>query len=370
VRAEQQQQNADIDSRNAILSVESLQMKKSLFILVGLGMLSLLGYVVGVYFLSAMVSHFPAVGPFVFVDTHGTAAFSLRTAALQPAAFITVVAGCLAFDAVCLGLEESSLKRLLDNASASTRVDLFYTVLRLIGGFNVLVFIFSFGTLFWFVNQIHRVLHISFLQHVHSYVIQFALICLINTFIGYWAHRLMHTRWLWEIHKVHHAAEEMNIVTTFRNHPIEQLIMSVLNAFPVALLGGASPVIIAYYAVNMVYQSMAHSEINLKGKLWDIIWITPAAHRIHHSKRTEHFDRNFGVLTVWDYLFGTYMVPSTERLTYGVDGGETFNRPQYLIELFDNVRRWVSPARGRSAAAISAQSPSPAPVSPSEITPE
>ena len=172
---------------------------------------------------------------------------------------------------------------------------------------------------------------------------QFIIVYLVNTFVAYWGHRFMHTRWLWDIHKVHHAAEEMNVVTPFRNHPIEFVTMTLLNAFPVALFGAAPGVIIVYYAVNMAYQSLAHSEINVKGKLWELIWITPNAHRLHHSNRPEHFDRNFGILTLWDYLFGTYIVPTNEKLTYGVDNGETYNRPSHLLEVFDNVRRWLHP---------------------------
>lgn len=323
-----------------------LHMKKPLVFLIALSVVSLCGYVAGVYILSVLVRHFPSVGPFVFVDTHGGTAFTLTGAALQPVSYMGVMAICLAFDAACLGLEQSSLRRLLDCSSKSARVDLFYTVLRLAGGFNVLVFVFSFGTLIWFVNQIHRVLHIGVLHHLHSYVLQFVLVCLINTFVSYWAHRLMHTKWMWEIHKVHHAAEEMNVITSFRNHPIEQLIMSVLNAVPVALLGASPGVILAYTAASMIYGSLAHSEIILKSKLWDIFVITPAAHRIHHSNRVEHFDTNFGIITLWDYLFGTYLVPTNEKLSYGVQDGETFNRPQYLRELFDNVRRWLAPSRG------------------------
>ena len=102
--------------------------------------------------------------------------------------------------------------------------------------------------------------------------------------------------------------------------------------------------------MNAVYQALAHSEINLRSKVWDVIWITPAAHRIHHSNRTEHFDRNFGVLTLWDYVFGTYLLPSDEKLSYGVADGETFNRQQYFVELFDNVRRWISPAWRRAGS--------------------
>jgi sterol desaturase/sphingolipid hydroxylase (fatty acid hydroxylase superfamily) len=322
-------------------------MKKPLAFLIALSALALSGYVAGVYILAAIVAHFPAVGPFVFVDTHGNSAFTLRAAMLQPAAFMAAMAFSLAFDAACVGLDQSSFKRLLQCNTLSSRVDLFYTIIRVTGVANVLTFIFSFGTMIWLVNQIHRVLHIGILSHVHSFVLQFVAVYLINTFIGYWAHRLMHTRFLWEIHKVHHAAEEMNVVTAFRNHPIEQLIMSILNAFPVALLGASSPVIIVYTMGNLVYGSLAHSEIRLKSTLWNLIWITPAAHRIHHSNRIEHFDRNFGVLTLWDYLFGTYVVPSNEKLNYGVDDGETFNRSRYVLEVFDNVRRWLRPIWNR-----------------------
>jgi sterol desaturase/sphingolipid hydroxylase (fatty acid hydroxylase superfamily) len=319
-------------------------MKKSLAILLIFTLLSLSSYVIGVYALAVIVGHFPALSPFVFVDTHGSSEFSLGSAVLQPGGFLAVIAVCLTFEAMCLGLDRSALKRLLDGGSASTRVDLFYTVLRIAGGLNLLIFVFSFGTLFWFVNQIHRVLHIGFLQHIHSIVLQFGVVYLVNTFVAYWGHRLMHTRLLWEIHKVHHAAEEMNIVTPFRNHPIELVVMTVLNAFPVAVLGASPLVIITYYAVNMVYQSLVHSEINLKGKLWDMIWITPAAHRIHHSNRADHWDRNFGIVTLWDYLFGTYFIPSSEKLTYGVEGGDNYNRSAHVLELFDNVRRWLRPA--------------------------
>ena len=330
-------------SIDKLIPLRPSQMKQLAF-LIALSVLSLLGYVAGVYLLVVIVKHYPWVSPFVFMDTHGGALFSLRGAALQPAAFMGVTAACLAFDAACVGLSQSSLKRLLEaTTSASTRVDLFYTVLRLIGGFNVLVFIFSFGTLIWLVNQIHRVLHIGILHHVHSYTIQFAVVCLINTFIGYWTHRLMHTRWMWELHKVHHSAEEMNIITNFRSHPIEQLTVTLSNAFPVALLGASPSVILVYGALNMIYGSLAHSEIRHKSRIWDILFITPAAHRIHHSDRPEHFDTNYGVLTLWDYLFGTYYLPSNEKLHYGVQDGETFNRSRYLFELFDNVRRWLSP---------------------------
>jgi sterol desaturase/sphingolipid hydroxylase (fatty acid hydroxylase superfamily) len=304
---------------------------------------SFASYIGSVYLLSQLVKHWPALSPFVFVDTHGNAAFSLWGAALQPGALLAVLGLCLAFEASSIGLEKSAINRLVSGASASTRVDWFYIILRLTGGINLLAFVFSFGTLFWLANQIHRVLHIAILHHVHSFIIQFAIVYLMNTFVAYWGHRFMHTRMMWEIHKVHHAADEMNLVTCIRNHPIDSIVNGLLNAFSVALLGASPAVVISYYGLNMAYQLLVHSEINLKGKFWDEIWITPAAHRVHHSNRVEHFDTNFGILAFWDRLFGTYHAPTNEKLAYGVSDGAEFNRPQYLAEVFANVLRWLRP---------------------------
>jgi sterol desaturase/sphingolipid hydroxylase (fatty acid hydroxylase superfamily) len=324
-------------------------MKKTLTILILIWVLAILSYVAGVYALTLIVRYVPALGPIVFVDSHGNSAFTLKSALLVPGGFMAVMLFCLAFDALCLGMDNSAIKRLVDGNSSSARVDRFYIILRLAGGLNVLIFVFSFGTLFWVVNHIHRHLNIAVLSHIHNWALQFLVVYLVNTLVAYWGHRLMHTPWFWEVHKVHHAAEEMNVVTPFRNHPVELVITTVMNAFPVALLGASPSVIITYYAANMIYQSLAHSEIRHKGKLWDIIWITPAAHRIHHSNRAEHFDKNFGIITLWDWLFATYQVPRDEKLTYGVDDGELFNRPSHLREIFDNARRWLMPALKRPA---------------------
>jgi len=317
-------------------------MTKRIALLAGVWLMSIISYVAGVYVLCGIVEHYPAIAPFVFVDTHGSTAFSLKGALIQPTAFLAVILFSLAVEAFCLGFEDSAIKRLLDGRSPSAKVDVFYVTLKLFGGINVMAMMFSFGTLFWAVNKIHGYVDCDVLQYVHGNILQFLIVYLINTLVAYWHHRIMHTKWMWEIHKVHHAAEEMNVVTPLRNHPIDHIIGSLMNAVPVALLGARPGVVIVYYAINMVYQSLVHSEIVLKGKWWDWVWITPAAHRMHHSDRPEHFDRNFGIVTFWDKVFGTYLTPTDEKLHYGVYNGELFNSPNRLREIFANVRRWLS----------------------------
>jgi sterol desaturase/sphingolipid hydroxylase (fatty acid hydroxylase superfamily) len=305
--------NSLIDPASVLKDEEaSDKRKKASAALLTLLMLSLASYLGGVYLLSVIVGHWPA-GPSGPLDIHVGLFNSLRTVLLQPATLIAVVAFFVAFELGCIKLDQSTINRLIAGAFAPTRVDLFYIGLRLTGGINVLVFAFFFGTIFWLTSHLHLVLHIAILQHVHSSVLQFSIVYLIDTFLVYWVHRLMHSRRMWEIHKPNPSADKMHLVTFIRNHPIKQIVMSLPNAFLVSLLGGSPGVVVSYYALNMLYQSLLHSEINLKGKFWDKIWITSAAHRIHHSNRTEHFDSNFVVMALWDHFFGAYHAPSREK---------------------------------------------------------
>jgi len=310
--------NSLIDPASVLKDEEARdKRKKAAAALLALLVVSLASYLAGVSLLSVIVGHWPA-GPSGPLDIHAGPSISLRTVLLQPATLIVVAAYFLAFELGCIKLDQSIINRQIAGASAPTRVDLFYIGLRLTGGINVLVFAFSFGTIFWLTSHLRPVLHIAILQHVHSSVIQFSIVYLIDTFLTYWEHRLMHSRRMWEIHKPNPSADKMHLVTFIRNHPIKQIVMSLPNAFLVSLLGASPGVIVSYFALNMLYQWLLRSEINLKGKFWDKIWITSAAHRIHHSNRTEHFDSNFVVKALWDHFFGAYHAASKEKLTCDV----------------------------------------------------
>ncbi|HBL94265.1 MAG TPA: hypothetical protein DD375_12275, partial [Hyphomonas sp.] len=45
-------------------------------------------------------------------------------------------------------------------------------------------------------------------------------------FSDYWVHRLMHTKWLWPSHVIHHSDTVMNNTTSVRMHIIELIIMA------------------------------------------------------------------------------------------------------------------------------------------------
>jgi sterol desaturase/sphingolipid hydroxylase (fatty acid hydroxylase superfamily) len=157
--------------------------------------------------------------------------------------------------------------------------------------------------------------------------------------IGYWVdHYLKHRiPFLWEFHKVHHTAEVLTPVTNFRNHPIDNIFFGYMLAI---FIGSASGVLawlfgrttesftvdgknILFIFFLWTIGHLQHSQFWIPWRgVWGHIVLSPAHHQIHHSTDPSHFNRNFGsVLAVWDWMFGSLEIPSTEnpRLKYGVE---------------------------------------------------
>jgi sterol desaturase/sphingolipid hydroxylase (fatty acid hydroxylase superfamily) len=69
---------------------------------------------------------------------------------------------------------------------------------------------------------------------------------LVFDFIGYWTHRMQHSRWLWRFHRVHHSQEQMTFATGFRGHPFDQWFALSIGLVPVLLLGSPAATWVPY----------------------------------------------------------------------------------------------------------------------------
>lgn len=266
-------------------------------------------------------------------------AFEILSFASLGAVLIVMI--CLLFEAYILGVEESSLYRLLNQGTPSDRVDVFYFILFASNIGNVLGFIISLGGGYYLSNKIYEYFGFSFMRDA-GFTEYLLVLIFFNTFVFYVHHRFFHSRWLWVLHKVHHSAESMNLVTSFRNHPLNYTIRNILFAFPLAILGVHPLAVVVYKIVNGIYQLMVHTEMD-----WNLpfvekyILIGPAYHRIHHSMAIEHFNTNFGILILWDWLFGTLRRGTGRNLTYGVDD-DLFNRDKSSFqEMVRITRYWI-----------------------------
>ncbi|WP_425405168.1 sterol desaturase family protein [Hwanghaeella sp.] len=171
-------------------------------------------------------------------------------------------------------------------------------------------------------------------------------ILLVNDFCVYWVHRLHHeSSCLWPFHAVHHSAEVMTPITTYRKHPVYDLISSLVRgAFYGILQGGLlalffGPVSITtviginlfYFLFNLLGSNLRHSHIWLSyGWIMEHVLISPAQHQIHHSRAPAHHNKNYGeVLAIWDWMFGTLFVPrKAEALEFGLSDAEGRPLPQ------------------------------------------
>ncbi len=157
--------------------------------------------------------------------------------------------------------------------------------------------------------------------------------------LGYWIDHFLKHRIpaLWELHKVHHTAEVLTPLTTFRMHPLDTFIFGHILAMTAAVanglavyafgdmtyqyaLSGTNIILVAFIHLY-VHLQHTHVWIAFRGALGRVL-LSPAHHQIHHSTNPVHFNKNLGsCLALWDWLFGTLHLPAKERekLSFGVE---------------------------------------------------
>jgi sterol desaturase/sphingolipid hydroxylase (fatty acid hydroxylase superfamily) len=185
---------------------------------------------------------------------------------------------------------------------------------------------------------------------------------------GYWFdHYLKHrVPFLWEMHKTHHTAARLTPFTVWRVHPLDSLMFTNVVALcvglscgvaafamgehvPVFSLGGTNGFLVIFF---FTFVHLQHSEVwlPLRGLAGRLL-MSPAHHQIHHSIDPAHYNSNMGnALAIYDWLFGTLLVPSAEspRLAFGVEepGVDHHSVTELVLSPFANVARALIPRVG------------------------
>ncbi|MBV9511293.1 MAG: sterol desaturase family protein [Caulobacteraceae bacterium] len=190
--------------------------------------------------------------------------------------------------------------------------------------------------------------------------------------LAYWVNHAMSHKipFLWEFHRVHHTAEQLSPLTNFRVHPVDSLLYLNTSALFTGVVGGALKYALGRAVAQvsiagdnlflflalflLIHLQHSHVWIAARGVLGRIV-LSPAHHQLHHSTNPAHFNKNFGgCLSLWDWLFGTLLIPSRERerLSFGVEAkGE---RPHSLVGVAVTpfVRAWASLRPAPAAAQV------------------
>jgi sterol desaturase/sphingolipid hydroxylase (fatty acid hydroxylase superfamily) len=124
--------------------------------------------------------------------------------------------------------------------------------------------------------------------------------------VGYAYHRLAHAvPWMWRLHEVHHSSERMDWLASFRQHPLEIVLVTLAQNAPLVLLGlplGSHALVLLGLRLNTVF---VHADLQLPRGWWCELVATPDFHHRHHQ--CDGVPRNFSAVFPWlDRLFGTH----------------------------------------------------------------
>ncbi len=205
---------------------------------------------------------------------------------------------------------------------------------------------------------------------------------LVADFVHYWVHRVFHSRWLWDFHKVHHSAAVLVPATASRIHIVEKIVGKVADGIFIGLYAGIFyylcggeisrytffGVTYLVFIFNSLAANLRHSHVWLSfGPTVEHFINSPAQHQIHHSAAPKHFNKNFGTnLSIWDWMFGSLYVTqhTPEAITFGLGKreNERFLTVYSLImtPFSDTVRRLRSrllPVTGHKPSDTSSPGP-------------
>ncbi|MBS1751951.1 MAG: sterol desaturase family protein [Bacteroidetes bacterium] len=178
---------------------------------------------------------------------------------------------------------------------------------------------------------------------VFKFIVSFVLLDL-----GEYAyHVIMHkVKMLWMIHVVHHSDKIVDVSTTLREHPAENMVRLSFTLVWVFVSGTAFWMLMLRQVIQAVVTVFAHMNYRLPDKLDRVIgllFITPNFHQVHHHYKQPYTDCNYGdVLSIWDRIFGTFRRLPSENLVFGVDTymaeAETTNFISLILAPFQKHR--------------------------------
>jgi sterol desaturase/sphingolipid hydroxylase (fatty acid hydroxylase superfamily) len=134
---------------------------------------------------------------------------------------------------------------------------------------------------------------------------------------------LHHVPALWRLHRVHHSDETLDVSTAFRFHPTETLFRYLVQSAVILALGVPVIAIAISVLITTIFNVWEHLNAKTPSLLrpLSLFAVTPDLHRLHHSSNAYHQNGNFGtVLSVWDRLFGTYILESeiNPKMAFGL----------------------------------------------------
>jgi sterol desaturase/sphingolipid hydroxylase (fatty acid hydroxylase superfamily) len=179
------------------------------------------------------------------------------------------------------------------------------------------------------IRTMHWTSHHHFGMLYHLPYMRNKIILFITSFIvldlgEYVYHVIMHKiDRLWMFHAVHHSDIVVDVSTTLREHPCENMIRNTFTIIWVFFSGALFWIFFVRQLIQIVSNLLVHMNYRLPDKVdavVGLVFITPNLHQVHHHFEKPYTDCNYGdVLSIWDRMFGTFCRMPYEDIVFGVD---------------------------------------------------
>ncbi len=152
-----------------------------------------------------------------------------------------------------------------------------------------------------------------------------ALLFLLFDLWMYLWHRANHVvPFLWRFHRMHHSDRRMDATSGVRFHAGEIALSALARLAVVPLLGMELWQVAAYESIFLPVVLFHHSNVAVprwldRGLL--AVIVTPAMHRVHHSRLRRETDSNYGSLfPYWDVMLRSFRLrEDVRRVEFGLD---------------------------------------------------
>jgi len=126
----------------------------------------------------------------------------------------------------------------------------------------------------------------------------------------YIRHRFVH-HFCWPYHAIHHSARYMTWITKLRLHPIDAVVMGVINTIVLYVIGFDFETIFIAQYIMMIWNFFVHANTRLVfPSFFHYIIGSPHVHRWHHATEKAAVNKNFTIMFCFiDVLFGTFYAP-------------------------------------------------------------
>ena len=171
---------------------------------------------------------------------------------------------------------------------------------------------------------LHHKFGLGYWLHTNTLATIVTAFLTLDFFGGWLVHIAQHRAlFLWRVHIIHHADNNVDFTTGLRHRPVESLLRGIFFFIGIIVSGAPMYAVMIFQTLLITAVGFTHANISLPRWLDNVlsyVLISPNMHKVHHHWKQPFTDSNYrAILSVWDRMLGTFKKLKPEEIHYGMD---------------------------------------------------